>query len=109
MSKVNQIVSFNLKSQLDSIRPRIASEYYKDAIRLFEELTFCYENTITPNGSINLKDLNKMLSFDSELAIQLNNLRKISTHNQTVADSDYLKSLKGLIKDREDFVRSIRA
>jgi len=109
MSKVNQIVSFNLKSQLDSIRPRIASELYKDAIRLFEELSFCYENTITPNGSIKLKDLNKMLSFDSELAIQLNNLRKVSNHDQTVADSDYVKSLKGLIKDREDFVRSIRA
>ncbi|MGA7898742.1 MAG: hypothetical protein WCA39_07750 [Nitrososphaeraceae archaeon] len=109
MSKVSQIVSFNMKSQLDSIRPEIACGYYKDAINLFDQLSFCYENTITPNGSIKLKELNRMLTYDSEIAFQLNTLSKISNFDQTKNDLDYIKNLKDLIKEREDFIKSIRA
>lgn len=106
MSKVNQIVSFNIKSRLDSLKPEIAFENYKDAINLFDQLSFCYENTITPNGSVKLKELNRMLDYDSEIAFQLNILGKI---HRTKVDLDYIKNLKDLIKEREDFVKSIRA
>jgi hypothetical protein len=109
MSKVNQIVSFNIKSQLDSLKPEIALENYKDAINLFDQLSFCYENTITPNGSVKLKELNRMLDYDSEIAFQLNILGKIPNFDRTKVDLDYIKNLKDLIKEREDFVKSIRA
>ena len=103
MSKVSQIVSFNMKSQLDSIRPEIACGYYKDAINLFDQLSFCYENTITPNGSIKLKELNRMLTYDSEIAFQLNTLSKISNFDQTKNDLNYIKNLKDLINERRRF------
>ena len=109
MSKVNQIVSFNIKSHLDSLKPEIAFENYKDAINLFDQLSFCYENTITPNGSVKLKELNRMLDYDSEIAFQLNILTKIPNFDRTKVDLDYIKNLKDLIKEREDFVKSIRA
>ena len=109
MSKVNQIVSFNIKSQLDSLKPAIAFENYKDAINLFDQLSFCYENSITPNGSVKLKELNRMLDYDSEIAFQLNILCKISNFDRTKVDLDYIKNLKDLIKEREDFIKSVRA
>jgi hypothetical protein len=109
MSKVNQIVSFNIKSQLDSLKPEVAFENYKDAINIFGQLSFCYENTITPNGSVKLKELNKMLDYDSEIAFQLNILSKVSNFDRTKVDLDYIKNLKDLIKEREDFIKSIRA
>ncbi len=110
MSKVNQIVSFNTKSRLDYLKSKSISGIYDDILAMFQELSFCYENTITPNGSIKLKDLNRMLNYDSEIVIQLENLKRIfNGNNDRITDLDYIKNLKILIKEREDFIKSIRA
>jgi hypothetical protein len=110
MSKVNQIVSFNTKSRLDYLKSKSISGIYDDILALFQQLSFCYENTITPNGSIKLKDLNRMLNYDSEIVIQLENLKRIfNGNNDRITDLDYIKNLKILIKEREDFMKSIRA
>jgi hypothetical protein len=110
MSKVNQIVSFNTKSRLDYLKSKSISGIYDDILAMFQELSFCYENTITPNGSIKLKDLNRMLNYDSEIVIQLENLKRIfNGNNDRITDLDYIKNLKILIKEREDFIKSTRA
>jgi hypothetical protein len=108
MSKVNQIVSFNMKSQLDSVRSKIVSGNYNDVVNLFKQISFCYESIITPNGSIRLKDLNRMLYYDSEIVIQLDILKRISSSDNKITDLDYIRNLKELIKEREDFIKSIR-
>jgi len=50
-----------------------------------------------------------MLDYDSEIAFQLNILSKIPNFDRTKVDLDYIKNLKDLITEREDFVKSIRA
>ncbi|HEY7570865.1 MAG TPA: hypothetical protein VH796_05805 [Nitrososphaeraceae archaeon] len=110
MSRVNQIVSFNMKSRLDSLKSKSISGNYHDILALFRHLSFCYESAITPNGSIKIKDLNRMLNYDSEIVIQLDNFKKLSNcNNNKATDLDYIKNLKDLIKEREDFMKSIRA
>jgi hypothetical protein len=110
MSRVNQIVSFNTKSRLEYLKSKSISGNYDGILTMFQQLSFCYENTITPNGSIKLKDLNRMLNYDSEIVIQLDNLKRIfNGNNDRIADFDYIENLKILIKEREDFITSIRA
>lgn len=110
MSKVNQIVSFNIKSHLDSIKSKYPHGAHKEALQLFDHLSYCYESTITPNGSIRLRELNMMLSYDSEIASLLDILKKSLNGNTTTADeTDYIKNLKNLLREREDFITSIKA
>jgi threonine synthase len=97
-----------MKSQLESLRSKIVSGNYDDVINLFKQISFCYECIITPNGSIKLKDLNRMLYYDSEIVIQLGNLRRISSSDNKIIDLDYIRNLNELIKEREDFIKSIR-
>jgi hypothetical protein len=51
-----------------------------------------------------------MLNYDSEIVIQLENLKRIfNGNNGRITDLDYIKNLKILIKEREDFIKSTRA
>lgn len=109
MSKVNQIISFNMKSHIDSIKREIMPDAYKGAIELFSQLSYYYERTITPNGSIRIKEFNKLLAFDSEIALQLHNLKSSKRISTNIDDFEYIENLKDLIKERKDFIDSIKA
>jgi hypothetical protein len=110
MFNVNRIVEFNLRSHVQSVRNKLGRSVYEEILHLLSQLSSGYENTISPSGNIKKKELEHLISLDSEIAIQLGTLKNITISAENYFEfEEYKRDLKQLIGERKKFVRSIRA
>jgi hypothetical protein len=106
-TKTNQIrksLSSSASSSTSSAAVKLNGELDRLLVKVIQTVSEGYTRVLTPNGIIQERELDHLLSLDSDIVICLGLVEL-----QPWKNSSILNTIKELIKEREMFVNSLKA
>jgi hypothetical protein len=106
-TKTNQIrksLSSSASSSPSSAAVKLNGELDRLLVKVIQTVSEGYTRVLTPNGIIQERELDHLLSLDSDIVICLGLVEL-----QPWKNSSILNTIKELIKEREMFVNSLKA
>lgn len=110
MRAVSRLVVYNTKSRINSIKPLISNSNYQELLAILPVMSSGYEFTLTPNGIVNVNELDRLLSTDSDIAMLLLTIEEVlkSNNNPSEIEGD-LSILRDLLNKRRNLVDALKA
>ena len=110
MHEANNLVIHNIKLRINSMKPFIDKELHEKLISILPAMSNGYEFTLTPNGTVNNLDLDRLLSLDSDITMLLLSLEYVVKHRANHLPIDEIMSFfEELIDERRRLLNDLRA
>ena len=110
MHEANNLVIHNIKLRINSMKPFIDKELHEKLISILPAMLNGYEFTLTPNGTVNNLDLDRLLSLDSDITMLLLSLEYVVKHRTNHLPIDVIMSFfEELIDERRRLLNDLRA
>jgi hypothetical protein len=110
MHEANNLVIHNIKLRINSMKPFIDKELHEKLISILPAMLNGYEFTLTPNGTVNNLDLDRLLSLDSDITMLLLSLEYVVKHRANHLPIDEIMSFfEELIDERRRLLNDLRA
>jgi len=110
MHEANNLVIHNIKLRINSMKPFIDKELHEKLISILPAMSNGYEFTLTPNGTVNNLDLDRLLSLDSDITMLLLSLEYVVKHRTNHLPIDEIMSFfEELIDERRRLLNDLRA
>ena len=110
MHEANNLVIHNIKLRINSMKPFIDKELHEKLISILPAMLNGYEFTLTPNGTVNNLDLDRLLSLDSDITMLLLSLEYVVKHRTNHLPIDEIMSFfEELIDERRRLLNDLRA
>jgi hypothetical protein len=106
MSALNRLTNHNIKARINQIRILMKIDTALDELlsKTVHIVAEGYTDVLTPNGIIREKDLDHLLSIDSDIVTCLRVMEREKSKNP-----DIIETLKGLLEQRKKIVESLKA
>jgi hypothetical protein len=109
MRALERLTNHNIRSQVRTLRSLAAEE--GDLAELLSKVPASvsegYTDVLTPNGIVREKELDRLLSIDSDIVTYLGTIEsELKSHNKA---NDVVGALKELLEERKRLVTSLRA
>jgi hypothetical protein len=108
MRALDRLTSHNIKTKVHAIRKSLKlNSKLEDVIsKILQSMSEGYTKVLTPNGIVRRKELDRLLSIDTDIVICLG---MIESELNSLKISDLIGTMEELIEERRKLVDSLRA
>lgn len=108
MRSVSRTFNYNIINTLNSIKSFGTKDISSQLSFIMPSLAEGYEHTLTPNGGVKHKELEHLLTLDSDLTFQLGRVKLALESNKEAKIDSLISILKDLVSERKKFVNSLK-
>jgi hypothetical protein len=108
MRALDRLTSHNIKTKVLALKKsfKLNGELEDLLSKISQAMSESYTRVLTPNGIVRRKELDRLLSIDTDIVICIG---MIESELKSKKISDFINTLKELVEERKRFVESLRA
>jgi hypothetical protein len=108
MRALDRLTSHNIKTKVLALKKsfKLNGELEELLSKISQAMSESYTRVLTPNGIVRRKELDRLLSIDTDIVICIG---MIESELKSKKISDFINTLKELVEERKRFVESLRA